>query len=81
MALTIQENKDATQDRVVADRKIWVDAEGQAVEDGDPAAKILFCTAGTMVSKAKAKELGIRFKKPAATKKKTTKATTKKKGS
>lgn len=75
MALTIQEDKGATGAIVVADRRIWLDANGQAVEDGDPTARFLFCAAGQRVSKAKAEAAGVTFTKPATAKKSTKKKT------
>lgn len=70
MALTIQENKDATQDLVKADRRMWLDADGKAVEDGDPTARMLFCAAGQMVPRAAAEAAGVKFAGKAKAKKK-----------
>lgn len=81
MALTIQENKSAaTKDCVIADRKLWLNAEGQVVEDGDPAARSLFCTPGQQIPKDRAKEVGLKVAKK-ATKKPAPKKTSNKKAS
>lgn len=66
MALTIRDIKQATAGLVTADRRLWLDADGQAVEDGDPAAKVLFCSAGARVSRSAAEAAGVTFGKPEA---------------
>lgn len=78
MALTIQEDKGATKDLVIADRKLWLNAEGKVVEDGSPEARVLFCAAGQRIARAAAEAVGMTFetKKEAPAKKRT--ASTKK---
>lgn len=77
MALIIQENKGGPKDLVKANRRLYLNADGKAVEDGDPEARTLFCSKGKMISRAKAEAAGVTFgvekKAPAAKKSPATK--------
>lgn len=52
MALTIYENKESTGATLKIDRRLYLDAAGNLVEDGDPAAATLFCSGYKPVSRA-----------------------------
>ena len=43
----------------IADRRLWLDAEGNVVEDGDPTAHSLLCTPGKKIPEALAVRLGL----------------------
>ena len=53
MALKIvYENKEAVGPTVKVDRRLCMDAGGRLVEEGDPRAVVLYCSAGKRVSRA-----------------------------
>jgi len=52
MALTIYENKGAAPSKVKVDRRVYENADGKLVEDGDPSAIKLYCSAGKFVNRA-----------------------------
>jgi hypothetical protein len=58
MALTIYENKEAGAARVKLDRRIYKDAAGKLVEEGDPSAAILYGSVGKEVPRAEFEALG-----------------------
>lgn len=59
MALTIYENKEATVDtKVKIDRRLYKNAAGRIVEEGDPSARFLFCSAGKLVDRAELEAAG-----------------------
>lgn len=63
MALHINERKGSHVSKIKVDRRLWLDADGRVVEDGDPAAAFLFAAGpGYEVSEADAKEAGYRPK-------------------
>jgi len=47
---------------VTVDRRLWLDADGNLVEDGDPAAAFLWAGKGREVRKADADEAGYKPK-------------------
>lgn len=54
---------------VTVDRRLWLDAAGKIVEDGDPAAAFLFAAGpGEQVSEEAAKDAGYKPKPKAAPK-------------
>ena len=83
MLKIVYEDKDASAEMVTCDRRIWLDKDGQAVEDGDLGAKRLFCAPGRTIRRSEAEALGIELTaapaEKAAKKKTTKKKTTKKK--
>ncbi len=85
MLKIVYEDKQASLDLVTVDRRIWLDKAGQAVEDGDPTARRLYCAPGHRIRKSEAAALGIELTAAPANKvdkktaKKTAAETTKKK--
>ena len=89
MALKIiYENKEATGLKVKVDQRLYLDAQGKLVEEGNAKAVVLYCSAGKHVNKADFEERGGVVKpakkpepeaepkaKPKVTKKKVTKKT------
>ena len=64
MSLTINTLKDAADAggvRVVVDRRLWLNADGVAVEDGDPAAAILLCAPGKSILRSVLKAAGVKI--------------------
>lgn len=60
MALTINEGKEPNVAKVTVDRRLWLDADGKVVEDGDPAAQFLWAAAGRQVPADEAERVGYR---------------------
>lgn len=58
MGLTISTTDDAGP-TVTAERKLWLDADGCLVEDGDPRAAVLYCVPGDEIPRAEAERLGL----------------------
>ena len=61
MPLTIRTLQDANGSRVIVDRRLWLDADGHAVEDGDPAAATLFCSPGKPMLRAVLEAAGVKI--------------------
>ena len=61
MSLTIRMLRAAGGARVIIDRRLWLDAEGNAVEDGDPAAATLFCSAGKPMLRSALEAAGVKI--------------------
>ena len=64
MALTIYENKaDEGVVKILVDCRLYLNAErNKLVEEGDPEAKFLFCSAGKYVAKEELIALGVSLK-------------------
>jgi|DewCreStandDraft_4_1066084.scaffolds.fasta_scaffold35960_4 hypothetical protein len=58
MGLTISKLDD-TGPTVTVERKLWLDADGGLVEDGDPRAAVLYCVPGDEIPRAEAERLGL----------------------
>lgn len=61
MALEIIKGRDPIHEtgKVLIDRKLWLDAEGNVVEDGDPTAATLLASEGKRLPIAEAKRHGL----------------------
>ncbi len=79
MLKIVYEDKAASVELVTCDRRIWLDKDGQAVEDGDLGAKRLLCAPGRTIRRSEAEALGIELTAaPAKTEKKAKEARAKK---
>lgn len=59
MALKIvYENKESAGPKIKVDRRLYKNAEGKLVEEGDPSASALYCSSGKHVSRADFEERG-----------------------
>lgn len=48
--------------KIVVDRRLWLDADGRVVEDGDPAAAFLWAVEGRQKLQAEADRVGYKPK-------------------
>ena len=64
MSLTIRTLKDAAGGtRVIVERRLWLDAEGHAVEDGDPAAATQLCSPGKLMLRTVLEAAGVKIRR------------------
>lgn len=61
MALTIRaDEKDPGGNKITVDRRLYLTSDGsRLVEEGDPAARLLFCTPGKRVLRSELEQLGV----------------------
>lgn len=57
--LVVPSAEAATEPMWVSDRKLWKTTDGRVVEDGDPAAAVLYATPGDPVRLVEAQTLGL----------------------